>query len=264
MMSFLSPSSYSNISISNSFLPLTPPTINNSTHNSDNPILDECVRVNNSFRRSIVIIDKKHYIIELFTCSLFISLEKLLIYINKTNSNEILTLFRLLLYTTINTDIYINNIDIIITIFSSIYHNTGKFFIIVFLLIQISISFICDLIFYNISNDYLDKLDILVPLNLTDYILYVLINILFYFIFSLIITKNNYTEIKIFNIIVLNYVSNSIIYIIKIHNLFSYLVIKYIYSIDIDYNIFILFSSFVLGFVFMLIVMSLRISYEIN
>lgn len=263
MMSFLSPSSYSNNSISNSFIPLTPPTINNSTHNSDNPILDECVRVNNSFRRSVIIIDKKHYIIELFTCFLFISLEKLLIYTNKTNSNEILTLFRLLLYTTINTDIYMNNIDIIITIFSSIYHNTGKLFLIIFLLIQFTISVINDLIYYNISNDYLDKLDILVPLTLKDYILFALTNVLFYLIFSLIITKNNYTEIKIFNIIVLNYVSNSIIYLIKIHNLFSYLVIKYIYNMEIDYNIFILFSTFALGFIIMLIVMSLRISYEI-
>lgn len=264
MMSFLSPSSYSNNSISNSFLPLTPPTINNSTHNSDNPILDEYVISNNSFRKSIVIINKKHYIIELFTCSIFISLEKLLIYTNKTNANEILTLFRLLLYTTINTDIYINNIDIIIAIFSSIYHNTDKFFIIIFLSIQISISFICDIIFYNISNDYLDKLTILFPLTLRDYILFTLTNILFYLLFSLIITKNNYTEIKIFNIIILNYISNSIIYITKLHNLCSYLLIKYIYSFDINNNIFILFSTFVLGFIFMLIVMKLRISYEIN
>ncbi len=156
-----------------------------------------------------------------------------------------------------------NNIDIIITIFSSIYHNTGKLFLIIFLLIQFTISVINDLIYYNISNDYLDKLDILVPLTLKDYILFALTNVLFYLIFSLIITKNNYTEIKIFNIIVLNYVSNSIIYLIKIHNLFSYLVIKYIYNMEIDYNIFILFSTFALGFIFMLIVMSLRISYEI-
>lgn len=259
-------------------IPLTPPSNYESNHTSNtNPMLEQNISSNESnnsnidtfysiSRYSYIPIQYHHYIIECVTNTIFLLTEKILLVklFEYEKKILILTLLRGLMYIVINLDIYYNNTDIIIFIYSCIRNNTQKYPIIIFIIIQTTISYIIDIILYSIYGDkYLIPLNDIFPSTREDYIYITIFTLLYYIFVALILSKQNHVEIKIINLCGVYYIINSINIIPKYSTLSSYLLLFYSYNIIVDNNLYILYGILLSGLIIMLIIMRFRLRNEI-
>ena len=246
----------------------TPPSMNS------NPILESntIISINNSteslseIRYTYIQIQYHNYIIEFVTNIIFLSIEKLLIYklFDYSNRILILTMVKALMFLVINLDIYYNNTDIVIFIYSCIRYNTNKYPIIIFTLIQSGISYLIDISLYNIGGDkYYKNLTNMFPSTQEDFIIISIVTSIYYLFISLILSKHNYTEIKIINLCGIYYAMNLIVFIPKYSILSSYLLLSYSYGLNIDNNLYIIFGILFSCLIVMIIIMKLNLRNEV-
>lgn len=221
---------------------------------------------NISIRNSYIKINRYHYLIELVSNIIFLSVEKLLIYKRYENYYRfiILTMLKGLIYLTINLDVYYNNMDIVVFMYSCIYNNAAKLTIIVFLFIQILVSFIIDLIFYFISYEkYLINLKNQCPETMEEFVTTLFISLLYYMFIAIILMKSNYTEIKIVSLLAVYFIMNLIVYLPKVSTTSSYILLLYLYDLPIDYNLYYIYAISFISLLFMLFTMLFKLRDEI-